>query len=116
MPNTKIIGVLAITFFGAGVCLADPAPQPSQPATVDGVPPGGAPTPAATPPAAAETDDHLDPNKIICKREDMTGTRVSRWKICMTRREWEQRSSDEAADTRHSQRAQDFKNKDMPSN
>jgi hypothetical protein len=116
MPHAKLLASIFLVLLSIDVCLADPAPQPSQPATVEGVPQAGTPTPAATPPAATETDDHLDPNKIICKREDMTGTRVSRWKICMTRREWEQRASDEEADTRHSQRAQDLKNRDMPAN
>ena len=45
-------------------------------------------TPDATTPPADPKDE------VICKREEMTGTRVSRQKICMTRRDWEEEAKE----------------------
>ena len=100
------LGFAAI-FLAGTLAIADeqPAPPASQPTSNE-----------PTPQPAAAPENPNDPDKVICKREQMTGTRVATQKICMTRREWEQRESDEEADTRHSQRAQDLKNKDMPAN
>ena len=40
--------------------------------------------------AAAEPESHLDPDKMICKKQQVTGSRLAGRKICKTRREWEQ--------------------------
>jgi len=91
--------ILGITLVAAGsaVALADTTP----PAT--GTPPASstaAPAPSATPdsqgatqtpPADGQTpaaSDKPDPNEKICKRDDTTGSRLS--KVCKTRKEWEE--------------------------
>ena len=73
-----------------------PAPSAGQPTAN-----GQTPQPAATP------EDPNDPNKVICKREQMTGTRVATQRICMTRREWDERAGESDDSTRRWQRAQD---------
>ena len=40
--------------------------------------------------ASAEPESHLDPDKMICKRQQITGSRLAGRKICKTRREWDQ--------------------------
>ena len=41
---------------------------------------------ATTPPSVPETPDPLD--KVRCIREDVTGSLVSKRKVCHTEREW----------------------------
>ena len=46
---------------------------------------------------AQETPKHkdLDPNEVVCKKEDVLGSRLQSRKICRTRAEWaEQRQLD----------------------
>ena len=44
---------------------------------------------AATPSAAKATvDPRVDPNTIVCKGEDVTGSRLGAKKVCLTRQQW----------------------------
>jgi hypothetical protein len=63
-----------------------PVATTSTPPTIDGT----ANAPGQAPGGAQTSDGKPDPNEVICKRVGMTGTRVSRQKICMTRADWEQ--------------------------
>ncbi len=48
------------------------------------------PAPAAAPPpsAAPAHTSRLDPNEVICKREDVSGSRLGGARICHTRQQW----------------------------
>lgn len=46
------------------------------------------PTPAAAPKAAAKSVEPAE--KLICRREDSTGNRTSRAKLCMTKKQWKE--------------------------
>jgi hypothetical protein len=46
-------------------------------------------------PAAKPTRD--DPNKVICRRETVTGSYAQTRKVCMTRAEWIERTRDAQA-------------------
>jgi hypothetical protein len=59
------------------------------------------PTPAAATPApstvsaaAAKRPPVNSDDQIICKREDEIGSRLGGAKVCMTRRDWRQQSTD----------------------
>ena len=41
--------------------------------------------------ANARSDNMPDPNKVICKNLDRTGSRLSSDRVCMTRSEWDER-------------------------
>ena len=45
--------------------------------------------PAAAPAPAASKVATLDPNQVICRRYEETGSRVRQTKICKTRQEWD---------------------------
>jgi len=49
-------------------------------------PPAATPMPA--PSAAPSSASRFDPNQVICKREENTGSRLGGSKICHTRQEW----------------------------
>jgi Flp pilus assembly protein CpaB len=49
------------------------------------VPPTAEPTPAK---AETKIDPRTDPQTIVCKRQDATGTRLGATKVCHTRAEW----------------------------
>ncbi|MBS0295618.1 MAG: hypothetical protein JSR45_04845 [Proteobacteria bacterium] len=49
--------------------------------------PSAAPAPAAAPKPAAKSD-FKDPNRIICRREELVGSHRPQ-KICMTKHEWD---------------------------
>ncbi len=51
--------------------------------------------PASTPPAAAKAVEASDMEKIVCKMEDVTGSRLGSKRVCMTKLQWEQRSQDD---------------------
>ncbi len=60
-------------------------------AALDATPAAAPPTPVA--PAtvtAAKTDPLQDLDKVICKNEQLTGSRFNK-RVCMTRGEWEER-------------------------
>ncbi len=59
-----------------------------------------APQPAAAEPAAEATND---PNRMICKKEKVSGTRLSTKKVCMTAAQWAQRQRDERQATDRAQ-------------
>ncbi len=47
------------------------------------------PQPASPPdPPRQTTPSNVDPNQVICKRQEETGSRLGGAKICHTRREW----------------------------
>lgn len=91
MKYSLLIGgtalVLVATASFADTPTQPPATQTAAPATTGA--PADTQTPPATPPAtdgqpaAAEPD----PNEKICKKDDTTGSRLS--KVCKTRKEWE---------------------------
>lgn len=61
-------------------------------------------TPAATPPAAQPAALHSaqnghDPNQLICKREEVIGTRLGGHKTCHTRADWENIARDASQTT-----------------
>lgn len=69
-------------------------------------------TPAATPttsqPATpATTPASTDEEKTICKRQQVTGTRLGNYKICMTQKEWDEMARTSAQDTARFQRQGD---------
>ena len=46
-------------------------------------------TPAAAPsPAPAVRTSTVDPNEVICEKQEVLGSRLARKKICHTRAEW----------------------------
>jgi hypothetical protein len=50
---------------------------------------------AATAQAAPRSDDKKDPNKMICEKQEVLGSRLAVKRVCMTRAEWaEQRRID----------------------
>jgi hypothetical protein len=51
---------------------------------------------AATPPP-------LDPNKVICRTIDRTGSRLARDRICMTRAQWDERTRNDRRETEQMQ-------------
>ena len=89
MKTLTLVAMAAAGWLGAGSALADPTPAttPTAPATVS-------PAPTAPPaPAAPAAHSRLDPNEVICKRDDATGTRLGATKVCHTRAEWAERSA-----------------------
>ena len=44
--------------------------------------------PAPPPSAAPAPASRLDPNQVICKRQEQPGSRLGGAKICRTRQEW----------------------------
>ena len=54
--------------------------------------------------AATKTPPAHDENEVVCKREDVTGSRLGGRKVCHTRLEWEQMTEDarRALDNRQS--------------
>ena len=62
-------------------------------AVADG--PASPPSPAAPPSATAAAKpvtDANDPNKMICRREEVTGSHFER-RVCMTRADWDRQSA-----------------------
>lgn len=68
--------------------------------------PAAAPV-APTPTASIETTRTIkaveNPNKVICRAEEMTGSRLGAVRICMTKAQWDERS---AADQQYLKNAQ----------
>lgn len=52
--------------------------------------PASAPKGAAAAPTAADTQKKDDPNRVICKAQEVTGSAIPRAKICRTKRDWDQ--------------------------
>ena len=78
------LSAILLSAAGAAVAGADPgspsAPSANQPMTTAPLPPPATPS-------------RLDPNVVICKREEATGTRLGPAKICHTRQEWAEMSA-----------------------
>jgi hypothetical protein len=56
--------------------------------------PAADPTPAAAPAAAAAAKDKAsDPNKLVCKKEAVVGSRMPT-RTCMTQSEWDARKQE----------------------
>lgn len=51
-------------------------------------PVASAPAFAQAAPAAPQAKKALDPNEMICEKEEDTGSRLSSHKVCMTRSQW----------------------------
>ena len=79
------IAFIAAGCFVLGAC----ATAPSEGASASAV---AAESPETTQTAAAETG--LDPDKMICKRQKVTGSRLGGREVCKTRREWDQQSAE----------------------
>jgi hypothetical protein len=101
----KFVAFLAAPLLLAAPSLAEQnnAPTVQQPSIEGGAQTnsgGTAPNaqPAAIPesrPMAPSSDKPLDPDdEVVCKRDNATGTRVSRQKICLTRRQWREVGND----------------------
>ena len=43
--------------------------------------------------AAEEKDDRYDPKKVICKTVTLTGSRLPKERVCLTRKQWNDMSS-----------------------
>ena len=85
---------------GASFAVADEQPAtPTTPASTA----APASSDAAEPPA-----DPSDPNTVICKRQAITGTRVGKYHLCMTRKEWDEMAHRSSEDTGRLQRDGDF--------
>lgn len=72
---------------GAFICCASLA-LASAIAAQTGASSGAPPAQAISPPAAKH--EGLDPNRIVCKRETVTGSRIGGDEICMTWAQWDQ--------------------------
>jgi hypothetical protein len=42
----------------------------------------------ASQPAATQSTASLDPNEVVCRKQEITGSRLGSKRICKTRREW----------------------------
>lgn len=97
MSLAKFIASLAVTVAAGGVCLAEPPVLPPPSADAGSQPHDSAPPSTPQPDAhgpqnsvnQGTANKPSDPDdEIICKRDNATGTRVSRHKLCLTRRQW----------------------------
>ncbi len=80
MRRSLLSGFAALAWtLGAGVALADSTPQP-----------GGSPQTAPAATQAAANKGPGDPDQIICRRQEVTGSRLPGPKECHTRAEWAQ--------------------------
>jgi hypothetical protein len=63
------------------------------------------PAPATTPPTAAVSSpspykssaSQKDPNKVVCRSEETTGSRLGAMRVCMTNAQWEERAAADKA-------------------
>lgn len=60
------------------------AADPASTATTDTASTAAAPAK----PAASQKKKGLDPNEVVCRKEDVLGSRLQTRKVCMTRSEW----------------------------
>jgi hypothetical protein len=108
MPTTKFSAVCtaaAILLGGMAASAAadDQTPAPTAPASA---PAAGQGTPQSAKPN--------DPDEIICKREQVTGTRVARQKICMSRRDWDEEAEEASSRMHREQQKQDTDGRTKP--
>ena len=45
-------------------------------------------TPPQSPPSATAKSASPDMNEVVCERQEVTGSRLARKKVCMTRAQW----------------------------
>ena len=96
----RVCFVSAAIAASATLALAEDQPAtPAQPAATT-TPATTAATPATTP----ADPNAPDPNKVICKRQQVTGTRLGNTKICMTKKEWDDLAHQTARDLQGVQR------------
>jgi hypothetical protein len=82
----RVCFVSAVVAASTTLALADDQPAtPTQPPAATTTPASTAATPATTP----ADPNAPDPDKVICKRQQVTGTRLGNTKICMTQKEWD---------------------------
>lgn len=64
-------------------------------AAVADAPTSAPPAPATSAPATSRRSDNAadDPNKVICRTEEVTGSHFER-RVCMPRREWDRQTQD----------------------
>lgn len=91
MKVAVLAGAIVVSWTATAV-RAEPEATPPAAATSNAPPAtaGATNAPAQAPSSAQTADGKPDPNEVICKRVGMTGTRVSRQKVCMTRADWAQ--------------------------
>lgn len=94
LQATTLVMLLVATGFAnwGSTNSARAEPVTTQPPSSDaGAAPGtSGPASGAAQPTPTTADGKPDPNEVICKRLEMTGTRVSRQKVCMTRADWDE--------------------------
>ena len=77
------LALAAVLFAAPAVAdTASPAAKPEASAASQAQP---TPAPAAKPAKSAEPAE-----KLICRRDDSTGNRTSRAKLCMTKKQWKE--------------------------
>jgi len=99
--------VLGLALIGASTAVS----LATESTTATGVTPATQSTPATTPPAdtqtpatpatpatgdAAAASGQPDPNEKICKKDEMTGSRLG--KVCKTRKEWDEEAKGGGSD------------------
>jgi hypothetical protein len=94
MTRVCASALAAIFLLGAGQATAatDPAAAPPQATPV---------SPVTVP---AHPSAH-DPNEVVCKREDVSGTRLGGTKVCHTRQEWSDMAAQARDTTSHFQQS-----------
>jgi len=76
----SVAAVVALLLPACGQAVADSAVPPPPPPT-------NAPNPPAVKPAKPNPDD-----QVVCRIEEVTGSRLGGRRVCMTRREWTEQS------------------------
>ncbi|MBI1212958.1 MAG: hypothetical protein GC190_15960 [Alphaproteobacteria bacterium] len=89
MKLRLLVGGLALLAAAAGTSFADTPATTETPAATPATSSGDSQTPATETPATTDgqTAGQPDPNEKICKKDETTGSRIS--KVCKTRKEWE---------------------------
>ena len=96
-----VIGGILLLAMGVTASFADTPAPTGAPATQPAPPAQGAPTDQQaqgtqpTPPADGQPAQP-DPNEKICKKDDTTGSRIS--KVCKTRKEWDDEKKNGGSD------------------
>jgi hypothetical protein len=77
---SSLFAALALAVAAPGLAWADTPPA--------GAPVAGTPAPDATPPAKPKAKG-WDPNQVICKRTETTGSHLGGEETCLTRGQWD---------------------------
>ena len=74
--------------------------------------PAGAQAPVTEAPPSREvaTTDSSDARRIVCKREEVIGSRLGAKKVCLTVQEWEDRAKADRDSTENVQRLSTMRN------